>query len=557
MSVVGGGILTFIVFAPLVGALVVLFAPERAARWIAAAFTLIVFLVSLWLYFGLLARGSGVNFGDVAHPQWYVNVPWINVHLASFHFQVNYALGADGLSIPMIILNGLLSLLAVIGSWHIDRRIKFYMALLLLLEFGVMGVFAAFDLFLFFFFWEVELIPMFLLIGIWGGARREYAAWKFLLYTFFGSAFTLAGIFLIYVQTGSHDALYTTFSNPTVSGKLTGTLPFFGAAISLPLVLFLLLFAAFAVKLPMWPVHTWLPDAHTEAPTAVSVLLAGVLLKMGAYGLIRICLGFVPEGAQAFAGALAVLAAINVLWGAGASMAQQDMKKMIAYSSVSHMGYILLGVAAAAAVSSGALVTTNLANFREAALTGAALQMFTHGTITGMLFFCVGVLYDRAHTRDIDVFGGIAKRMPILITLYTVACFASLGLPGLAGFISEYLTFTGSFALIPIPVIFAAFGVVLTAGYLLWMLRRSFFGPLNMKWASLTDASLRETVILASLAAVILFVGIFPGPLVDLIKPSMHYMLTTMPGIAPYGARGRRMNSRLNSLAATKSACAD
>jgi NADH-quinone oxidoreductase subunit M len=213
-------------------------------------------------------------------------------------------------------------------------------------------------------------------------------------------------------------------------------------------------------------------------------------------------------------------------------MVQQDMKKMIAYSSVSHMGYILLGVAAAATATSGAFVTGNLASFREAALMGAALQMFTHGTITGMLFFCVGVLYDKAHTRDIDVFGGIGQRMPILITLYTLACFASLGLPGLSGFVSEYLTFTGSFALIPIPTIFSAFGIVLTAGYLLWMLRRSFFGPLNLKWAWLPDASLRETVILGSLAAVILFVGLYPGPLVDLIKPSLHHMLTTMPSIA-------------------------
>jgi NADH-quinone oxidoreductase subunit M len=536
---VGGNLLLpTIVFGPLVGGVAVMLLPERVGNWpvaklVAAGATLVVFLLSLWLYFGLIFGGGAVSFGDVAHPQWLVNEQWINVTLGSFHFQVNYALGADGLSMPMIILNGLLSLLAVVGSWHIERRVKFYMALLLILEFGVMGVFAAFDLFLFFFFWEVELIPMFLLIGIWGGARREYAAWKFLIFTFVGSAFTLAGIFLLYIQTGSHDALYQTFADPKVSGKLIGTLPFFGAAVSLPLVIFLLLFVAFAVKLPMWPVHTWLPDAHTEAPTAVSVLLAGILLKMGAYGLIRICLGFVPEGAQVFAGALAVFAAINVLWGAGASMVQQDMKKMIAYSSVSHMGYILLGVAAAAAVSSGAFVSTNLASFREAALMGATLQMFTHGTITGMLFFCVGVLYDKAHTRDIDVFGGIAQRMPILITLYTVACLASLGLPGLAGFIAEYLTFTGSFALMPVATIFAAFGVVLTAGYLLWMLRRTFFGPLNMKWAWLPDASVRETVILGTLAAVILFVGLYPGPLVDLIRPSLHHMLTTMPGIAP------------------------
>jgi len=523
-------LLSIIVFLPLLGALVLLLLPEGASRVTAAVVTGATFLLSLWLYFGLVAAGGG--FGTVASPVWFEHAPWINVTLGSVHFQVDYALGADGLSIPMIILNGLLSFLAVIGSWKIDRRIKFYMALLLVLEFGVMGVFAAFDLFLFFLFWEVELIPMFLLIGIWGGARREYAAWKFLIYTFVGSAFTLAGIFLIYFQTGARDARFQTFADPLVSGRLTGTLPFFGGAVSLPLVIFLLLFVAFAVKLPMWPVHTWLPDAHTEAPTAVSVLLAGVLLKMGAYGLIRICLGFVPIGAQQFALALAILGAVNVLWGAGASMVQSDMKKMIAYSSVSHMGYILLGVAGAAYATGAFATTANLASYREAALTGAALQMFTHGTITGMLFFCVGVLYDRAHTREIDIFGGIARRMPILITLFSVACFASLGLPGLSGFIAEYLTFTGSFATLPAPTIFAAFGVVLTAGYLLWMLRRAFFGPLNMKWATLSDASRTETFILASLAAVIFFVGVYPKPIVDLITPSLHHMITTMPGIA-------------------------
>ncbi len=290
-------------------------------------------------------------------------------------------------------------------------------------------------------------------------------------------------------------------------------------------MVFLLLFGGFAVKIPMWPLHTWLPDAHTEAPTAVSVLLAGVLLKMGAYGLIRICLGFAPAGASQFAPWLGILAAINVLWGAFASMAQRDMKKMIAYSSVSHMGYILLGVAAAAAVGSVSL------SFRQAALTGATLQMFTHGTITGMLFFAVGVLYEKAHTRDIDAFGGIGKRMPTLLLLFSVACFASLGLPGLSGFIAEYLTFTGAFATLPVVTIFAAFGVVLTAGYLLWMIRRAFHGPLNMKWSMLTDATVLEAFPLVSLALVILFVGVYPAPMVNLLSPTLNQMLQHMSGV--------------------------
>ena len=514
--------LTAIVFLPLLAGVVVLLAPERFTRWIAAGFTLIVFLLSMWLYFGLLGKSSG--FGDVMHPQWSIDVPWINANLGGFHFQVRYALGTDGLSMPMIILNGLLSFLAVIGSWRIEKRIKFYMAMLLFLEMGVMGVFASFDLFLFILFWEVELIPMFLLIGIWGGARREYAAWKFLIYTLVGSSFTLAGIFLIYVQTGATDARYQHFAS--AAAGLVGQLPLGAGSISLPLAIFLLLFAGFAVKIPMWPVHTWLPDAHTEAPTAVSVLLAGVLLKMGAYGLIRICLGFAPHGAQQFAPVLGVIAAINVLWGAGASLVQRDMKKMIAYSSVSHMGYVLLGVAAAAAAGSVS------SSFREVALTGATLQMFSHGAITGMLFFAVGVLYDKAHTRDIDIFGGIASRMPVESTLYLAAIFASLGLPALAGFVAEYLVFTGSFALLPGPTIAAAFGVVLTAGYLLWMFRRAFYGPLNVKWNWLTDATAREAFPLAALIVVILFVGIYPGPIVDLIRPSLHQMLTVAHAVS-------------------------
>jgi NADH-quinone oxidoreductase subunit M len=518
-------LLTAIVFLPLLAGIIVFVAPDRFGRWIAAAFSLAVFLLSLWLYFGLL-HGSATTFGDTAHPVWAVDLPWINVSIANLHFQMNYALGADGLSIPMLVLNALLTFLAVIGSWRIERRQKFYMGLLLILETGVAGVFASWDLFLFILFWEIELIPMFLLIGIWGGARREYAAWKFLIYTLVGSAFTLAGIFFLYFQTGSKNATYQYLSQ--AGTHLSGSLPIPGGAFSLPLVIFLLLFVGFAVKIPMWPLHTWLPDAHTEAPTAVSVLLAGVLLKMGAYGLIRICLGFVPGGAELFAPVLGIFAAINVLWGAGASMVQRDMKKMIAYSSVSHMGYVLLGVAGAAIATTSA----SLLPYRQAALTGAALQMFTHGTITGMLFFAVGVLYDKAHTREIDVFGGIAKRMPILILLFSVACFASLGLPALSGFVAEYLVFTGTFALLPWPTIAAAFGVVLTAGYLLWMLKRAFYGPLNKKWSWLPDATPREAFPLVALALVILFVGIYPKPIVDLLTPSMQHLLSVLPAVA-------------------------
>ena len=516
--------LTAIVFLPALAGLIILLTPARWSRYIAVLFTLGVFLLSMYLYFGLL-NGSATNFGDVSNPAWAINQPWIDIRSGSFHFVVNYALGTDGLSMPLIILNGLLTFLAVVGSWNTEKRPKFYFTLLLFLETGVMGVFAATDLFLFFLFWEVELIPMFLLIGIWGGPRREYAAWKFLLYTLVGSAFTLAGIFLLYVRTGAVSASFQYLQAQAAS--VGGDIPFFGLTFPMALVIFLLIFTGFAVKIPMWPVHTWLPDAHTEAPTSVSVLLAGVLLKMGAYGLIRICLGFVPHGAMIFAPVLGVIAAINVLWGAGASMVQGDMKKMIAYASVSHMGYVLLGVAGAAVAGTAAPA------FRQAALTGATLQMFTHGAITGMLFFAVGVVYEKAHTRDIDIFGGIAARMPNETFLYSIACFASLGLPALAGFVAEYLVFTGTFALLPVATILAAFGVVLTAGYLLWMLRRAFYGPLNLRWSWLTDArSIPDLLPLISLTVVILFVGIYPQPIVDLITPALHSILHTVQGVA-------------------------
>ena len=519
-------ILTAVVFLPALGGVLALLAPDRAGKYIAGLFSLVVLGLSLWLYFGLLG-GSSANFGTVLDPKWYVDAPWINLTLGTFHFRVDYALGVDGLSLPMVILNALLTFLAVIYSWHLEQRQKLYMALLLFLETGVMGVFASFDLFLFILFWEIELIPMFLLIAIWGGSNRTYAAWKFLVYTLVGSSFTLAGIFFIYVQTGASDATFQHYAR--AGANITGSLPLFGTTISLPVLLFLLLFTGFAVKIPVWPVHTWLPDAHTEAPTAVSVLLAGVLLKMGAYGLIRICLGFVPHGAMELAPALGVLAAVNVLWGALASMVQRDMKRMIAYSSVSHMGYVLLGVAGAAAATGSA----GLLDFRQAALTGATLQMFTHGTITGMLFFAVGVLYEKAHTREIDIFGGIAQRMPNLTLLFSIACFASLGLPLLSGFVAEYLVFTGSYPILPVQTIFSAFGVVLTAGYLLWMLRRAFFGPLNRRWAWLPDArTLPELLPLISLALIILFVGIYPKPIVDLLSPSLSQMIQTMQHLA-------------------------
>ena len=512
--------LTWILLLPVLGAVAAIAAPVRYARWLALLFSAATFALSMAIFFRMVANG---NFGDLNHPADFTpQITWIDFTAKNVHFKIDYFLGVDGLSIPLVILNALLTMLAIIGGWE-KVRVKEYMALLLLLETGVMGVFISLDLLLFFLFWEVELAPMFLLIGIWGSdvikhgmPGRVYSAWKFLLYTFFGSIFMLAGILLLYFRAGGNTASMQFFS--THMQFLAGASPIFGW--SWQLLIFLLIFLAFAIKIPMFPFHTWLPDAHTDAPTEVSVILAGVLLKMGAYGLIRICLTLVPGGVQEFAPWLAVLAAINIIYGAGICLVQTDMKKLIAYSSVSHMGVILLGVAAAAAGFGGMA-------FRQAALTGATIQMFSHGLITGMLFFCVGVIYDHAHTREIAVFGGVAKKMPLLATLFTFAGLASLGLPGLAGFVAEYITFTASYQVWTVVTVISVFTMILTASYLLWMLKRVFYGPFNTKWSWLPDANWREAIPLISLAVFIVFVGIFPSVLIQLITPALKAILHT------------------------------
>ena len=495
--------LTWIILLPVIGTLAVMATPRSIARWLALLFTAATFALSLAIFFRIAA--NGYDFGNLARPADSIHTPWIDFTASSIHFRIDYFLGVDGLSLPMIVLNALLTVLAVIGGWE-KVRVKEYMALLLLLEAGVMGVFLALDLLLFFLFWEVELAPMFLLIGIWGSdvikhgmPGRIYSAWKFLLYTFFGSVFMLVGILVLYFEKGGTTASMQYFSTNFLTGNVQ--IPLTGLTMSLQLLTFLLIFLAFAVKIPMFPFHTWLPDAHTDAPTEVSVILAGILLKMGAYGLIRICLTLFPQGVQQFAPALAVLAVINIIYGAGICLVQTDMKRLIAYSSVSHMGIILLGVAAAATVGD--------MTFRMAALTGATVQMFSHGIITGMLFFCVGVIYDHAHTREIAVFGGVAKKMPMLATLFTFAGLASLGLPGLAGFVAEYIVFTSSYKNLSVITVISVFTMILTASYVLWMLKRVFYGPFNDKWSWLPDANLRETIPLFALAGVIVFVGIY------------------------------------------------
>ncbi|HLG52119.1 MAG TPA: NADH-quinone oxidoreductase subunit M [Chloroflexota bacterium] len=492
--------LSAIIFLPLLGAVLVALVPsERRTmiRWLAGIFAGLPLLLGLILYEGYDVHAGGLQY--VERVSW-VTLPEIGV---------SYFVGVDGLSLPLIVLTALLTLVAILASERITERAKEYYLLLLILQTGVTGVFAAWDFFLFFLFWEVELVPMYLLIGIWGGPRREYAAIKFVIYTLAGSALMLVGILALYFYGTPHTFDMTVLARRSYA-------PAFAS------VVFWLLFAGFAVKLPVFPLHTWLPDAHVEAPTAVSVLLAGVLLKMGGYGMLRVLVGLLPEATRHWALPLAILAVVSVLYGACVSMVQRDLKAMVAYSSISHMGYVLLGVAA----------------FTSISLSGAAIQLFTHGLITGLLFLLVGALYDRAHTRLIPEFSGIAKRQPLLAVLFTIGGLASLGLPSLAGFIAEFTVFIGSFAVLPVFTVLAAAGIVLTAGYLLWMLRRVYFGPLAPRWERLEDVRGVEVIPLVTLTALIILIGIEPSLLTDVINAGVASLTTSAAAAHPPGALG-------------------
>jgi NADH-quinone oxidoreductase subunit M len=415
---------------------------------------------------------------------------WIRA--ADAGFDIQYFLGVDGLSITMVILTTFLFVVAVLISWNVESRAKEYFAWLLALETGVLGVFMAQDLILFFFFWEVELIPMYFLISIWGSGRKEYSAMKFLLFTISGSALMLVGFLAL-----AFSADPSTFDMQELQqARITDSL------LPLPAVFFLI-FAGFAIKLPMFPLHTWLPDAHTDAPTAVSVILAGVLLKMGGYGIIRILVGIMPETAQDYAVWMASFAAVSIIYGAIVTLRQTDLKRLIAYSSVSHMGYVLLGIAA----------------LGEVGLTGATLQMFSHGVITGLLFVIVGLIYDRAHTRDINQLSGLAHVTPVIAVGFVAAGLASLGLPAMSGFVAEMTVFLGSLERFEAPTILAVIGILLSAGYILWTLRRVVFGPENPRWSELPDATAWwEQLPVAAMLAIIVAVGVYPAQLIDVIE---------------------------------------
>ena len=504
------GLLTATVFLPLAGALVILALPRGDRRiWLFATAVAVADLALAITVFSLFDHGDGAQrFQLIDKFDWIGAGTFFNNQT----FSASYHLGIDGLSAPMVLLTGLMGLAAVLASRNIQFRVKEYFIWLLVLQTAVMGVFASLDFLLFFLFWELELLPMYLLISIWGTGRKEYSAMKFLIFTLLGSAFMLVSIVAVFVTVGDFD-----MRQLAESGIDAGM-------VVVPInVVFWFFIVAFAIKLPVWPLHTWLPDAHTDAPTAVSVILAGVLLKMGGYGLIRVSVGMFPglSLAQEFAWALVVLAVISVLYGAVVTLRQTDLKRLIAYSSVSHMGLVLLGVG----VGLGGSAVSGIA------LTGASMQMFAHGTITGLLFLLVGLIYDKTHTRYIPDLGGLASRMPLVATAFLIAGLASLGLPGLSGFVAEVLVFLGSFKAFPWPTALAAFGIVLAAGYILWMIERVLFGAHRERFSQITDANLIEFAPMGILVVSIVVIGFYPAFLTDVMDSGIEPISQMLKGV--------------------------
>jgi NADH-quinone oxidoreductase subunit M len=491
------GYLSTIVFLPVVGAIIIAFVPglsKGLIKRLAGIFTLIPFVLSIILFSNFDRSLGAVQFEE--------QLSWIPV------INANYHLGVDGLSMPLMILTAFLGFMVVLISWKTELRVREYFAWLLLLETSILGVFCSLDLLLFFIFWEIEIIPMYFLISIWGSGRKEYSATKYVIYTLFGSAFMLAGILSLYFTTGSLNMMEITVGG---LGMVQSIMP--AAAI------FFLLIIGFAVKLPVVPLHTWLPDAHTDAPTAGSVMLAGALIKMGGYGIIRVCVSIFPEVARDYAPLMVTLAVISILYGAAVTLRQTDLKRLIAYSSVSHMGFVLLGVFALGQVS----------------LTGAALQMVSHGLITGLLFAMAGLTIHNIGERDLSKLGGLARQVPVIVIIFSIAGFGGLGLPLTSGFAAEFLVFAGSYSSgvvdgIQVYTILAVLGVVLAAGYILWMLQRAFYGPVLEQYNGAKDADTLEKLYMYTFVAVILLVGVYPAIVTDVIRIGISPIISLLGG---------------------------
>jgi len=490
MNIINNHILSLLTFIPLLGTLLIIFVPKDkhlAIKIIALVVTFVVLVGAVYLYAAFDANDPGFQF--VEHYQWIQGIG------------ATYFMAVDGISLPIILVTALLTFICIVASWKLDKRPKEFFGLMLFLEVGMIGVFLALDFILFYIFWEMVLIPMYFLIGIWGGPRKEYAAIKFFLYTLAGSILMLLGILGLYFYSGMH-----TFNMLEL------------AKANIPLgvekIIFLGFLIGFGVKVPIVPLHTWLPDAHVQAPTAVSVILAGVLLKMGTYAFVRIGLQVVPRGMKAFVYLIAVIGVVSIIYGALNAMVQKDLKKMVAYSSVSHMGYVMLGLAALSVTG----------------ITGSVLYMFNHGTITGMLFLVVGLIYERTHTRQIDELGGLLVSMPLIAGIWIYISFASLGLPMLSGFVSEFFVLTGAFPVYPVLTAFAAAGIIITAGYFIWTIQRICLGrPKNKQ--PLSDATPREIFYMAPLVTLILVIGIYPAPLLKIINPAVIHLVAKLGGI--------------------------
>ncbi|MES2540545.1 MAG: NADH-quinone oxidoreductase subunit M [Pseudomonadota bacterium] len=508
-------LLSIITFLPLVAALILaLFmrgddaAARQGAKWLALFTTSATFVISLFILFRFDPSNTGFQF--VEEREWILGL--------------SYKMGVDGISILFVMLTTFLMPITIWSCWGVETRVKEYMIAFLVLETLMLGVFCALDLVLFYLFFEAGLIPMFLIIGIWGGKERIYAAFKFFLYTFLGSVLMLVAMIAMYLDAGTTDItklLVHDFGSETFS--VLGIQVVGG----LQTMLFLAFFASFAVKMPMWPVHTWLPDAHVQAPTAGSVVLAAILLKMGGYGFLRFSLPMFPVGSDVMAPLVLWMSAIAIVYTSLVALAQTDMKKLIAYSSVAHMGFVTMGIFAA----------------NQQGVDGAIFQMISHGFISGALFLCVGVIYDRMHTREIDAYGGLVNRMPAYALVFMFFTMANVGLPGTSGFVGEFLTLMGVFQVNTWVAAVAATGVILSAGYALWLYRRVVFGDLIKEaLRSITDMDRREKAIFAPLIAMTLILGIYPSLVTDIIGPSVTALVTDYQAALPVDAAAVALN---------------